>query len=102
MLGFFFVPVAIVLLAPIMIGSSRLVRSLSFIARAAGLAVIGALVGALVGWALFWLTLLPPEVGNEDHATWGIVPGALVGAGAAIGWWLGTEVVGRRKKVKNG
>lgn len=102
LLGFIFVPIAVVLLTPLMIGSSRLVRRLPFIARAAALAVIGVLVGALVGWVLFWLTLLPAEVGNDDFASWGVAPGALVGAGAAIGWWLGTDVLARVKKVKNG
>ena len=101
-IGLFFIPVAVLALTPVMIGCSRMVRSFPRPSRAGALIAIGMALGALIGWALFQLSLLPAEMGLEEHSTWGIVPGALVGGGAAIGWWFGTDGLGPRKKVKNG
>ena len=100
LIGLFAVPICVVLLTPVMAGSSRLVAALPPPARMVAIVAIGGILGAFVGWALFNLTLLPTETG-QDLSLLGVTPGALIGGGAALGWWLGAEVLGR-KKVKNG
>ena len=102
LLGFIAIPIATVLMTPLMVGISRLIRRLPLFGRLSALIIIGAVIGSLVGWALFKLTLLPPEMGSGDFAGWGVAPGAIVGAGAAIGWWFGSDALARFKKVKNG
>ncbi|WP_156029736.1 hypothetical protein [Sphingomonas sp. URHD0057] len=98
--GLTVVAVAVFAARPLMVWLSERLYAASSIVRLASLALIGAAIGAVVGWSLFGLTLLETESG-QDLSTWGVTPGALVGVGAAIGWWLGTEILGP-KKVRNG